>query len=287
MYNAFASKDEPGSKGSTRLHMDMADAVNIMLHAEQTPDGAPGSAAWDIFRAEDSPLIRQFLRKHFKGKFQNDPIHAQLFYLDALLRQQLFDEFGVKSYRMYQRPGEAVFIPAGCAHQVLNLADCVKVACDFVSPDNIERCERLTEEFRDQNQSMAWKEDVLQLRTMMWYAWLSCRKQLQQNKEKWGIGDEREETANAGEIAIADENGREKEDSNMEVDADASRSGTEETLSPPSEPSTVIENHEPQPRQDPEEGNYLDGQRDALAGHYTIESKANGNEADGKNSMES
>jgi hypothetical protein len=25
-------------------------------------------------------------------------------------------------------------IPAGAAHQVCNLADCIKVACDFVSP---------------------------------------------------------------------------------------------------------------------------------------------------------
>ena len=111
--------------------------------------------------------IRQFLKKHFKGQYQNDPIHAQSFYLDVELRKKLFEEYGVKSFRIYQRPGEAVFIPAGCAHQVLNLADCIKVACDFVSPENILRCEKLTEEFRDQNQSMVWKEDVLQLRTMM------------------------------------------------------------------------------------------------------------------------
>ena len=64
-----------------------------------------------------------------------------------------------------------------CFGQVCNLADCIKVACDFVSPENIERCEVLTREFREQNQSMAWKEDVLQLRTMMWFAWLSCVRQ--------------------------------------------------------------------------------------------------------------
>jgi hypothetical protein len=61
--------------------------------------------------------------------------------------------------------------------QVCNLADCVKVAVDFVSPENVSRCEKLTREFREQNQSMVWKEDVLQLRTMMWFAWLSCRLQ--------------------------------------------------------------------------------------------------------------
>ncbi|KAI0921387.1 hypothetical protein AcW2_006378 [Taiwanofungus camphoratus] len=177
MYNAMASFESQGSKGSTRLHMDMADAVNIMLYAALTPDGRPGCAAWDLFKAEDSPKLRKFLRRKFKGLFQHDPIHSQQFYLDASIRQELYKEHGVKSHRIYQRPGEAVFIPAGCAHQVCNLADCIKVASDFVSPENISRCEMLTREFREQNQSMAWKEDVLQLRTMMWFAWLSCRRQ--------------------------------------------------------------------------------------------------------------
>ncbi|KAF8075872.1 hypothetical protein FPV67DRAFT_1469586 [Lyophyllum atratum] len=212
MYNAMAATQTAGSKGSTRLHMDMADALNIMTYAAAAPDGTPGCAAWDIFRAEDSDKLRTFLTDHFlsvkankakeaasanidpsvpvagpakqvrQGQGQewagvNDPIHAQAIYLDEDLRTALFEKTGVMSYRFYQRPGEAVFIPAGCAHQVANLADCVKVAVDFVSPENVERCERLTQEFREQNQRKVWKEDVLQLRTMMWFAWLSCRQQ--------------------------------------------------------------------------------------------------------------
>ncbi|KAI0771994.1 Clavaminate synthase-like protein [Trametes elegans] len=177
MYNAMASFESQGSKGSTRLHMDMADAINIMTYASSTPDGRPGCAAWDIFRADDTAKLRKFLRKKFKGQYQHDPIHSQQFYLDSSLRQELYKDYGVVSHRIYQKPGEAVFIPAGCAHQVCNLADCIKVACDFVSPENIDRCEALTREFREQNQSMAWKEDVLQLRTMMWFAWLSCVRQ--------------------------------------------------------------------------------------------------------------
>ncbi|TFY69492.1 hypothetical protein EVJ58_g372 [Rhodofomes roseus] len=168
MYNAMASFEAHGSKGSTRLHMDMADAVNVMLYAARTPDGRPGCAAWDLFKAEDAIKLRKYMRKKFKGHFQHDPIHSQQFYLDSEHREELFKEYGVKSHRVYQQPGEAVFIPAGCAHQV---------ASDFVSPENIERCETLTREFREQNQSMAWKEDVLQLRTMMWFAWLSCTRQ--------------------------------------------------------------------------------------------------------------
>jgi len=157
MYIALASSQETGSKGSTRLHMDMADALNVMLYSSTCEDGSEGYAVWDLFKAEDSDKIRMFLRRRFgygtpppsfpsahhamgpnrqgagsgegaagKGTpvtkaavhVGHDPIHEQEFYLDVELRKALWEEYGVKSYRVYQRPGDGVFIPAGCAHQV-------------------------------------------------------------------------------------------------------------------------------------------------------------------------
>lgn len=134
----MASYLRSGSKGSTRLHMDMADALNIMTYAAPTPDGKPGSAAWDLFRAEDSDKIREFLRNKYKGTFQHDPIHSQQFYLDTTLRQELWQQFGVKSYRVYQKPGEAVFIPAGCAHQVRL---CIQVQNNYLADNLRAGCE--------------------------------------------------------------------------------------------------------------------------------------------------
>jgi hypothetical protein len=51
--------------------------------------------------------------------YTNDPIHTQQIYLDTELLGELYRKHGVKSWRYYQRAGEAVFIPAGCAHQVM------------------------------------------------------------------------------------------------------------------------------------------------------------------------
>src|SRR5262245_18593054 len=104
MYNAMASFEGSGGKGSTRLHMDMADAVNIMTYASNAPDGGPGCAAWDLFRAEDSDKLRKFLRKRFQGVFQHDPIHSQQVYLDSATRRELLKDYGIKSHRVYQRP---------------------------------------------------------------------------------------------------------------------------------------------------------------------------------------
>jgi lysine-specific demethylase 3 len=58
MYISLASSQEQGSKGSTRLHMDIADAFNVMVYATDCEDGTPGYAVWDLFRAEDSDKIR-------------------------------------------------------------------------------------------------------------------------------------------------------------------------------------------------------------------------------------
>lgn len=97
----------------------MADAVNVMLFASPRADGSLGFAAWNIFRAEDAGLIRTFLRRKHPGlAATDDPIHSQQYFLDSELRQELYDTLGVQSWRINQRPGQAVFIPAGCAHQV-------------------------------------------------------------------------------------------------------------------------------------------------------------------------
>jgi lysine-specific demethylase 3 len=68
--------------------------------------------------------------------------------------------------------------------QVSNLADSIKIATDYVSPENIDRCTKLTKEFREQNKSKVWKEDILQLKTMMWFAWQSCSRQEKRLREE-------------------------------------------------------------------------------------------------------
>lgn len=180
MYNAWAGQHTRGKKGTTRLHMDIADAVNVLLYASEERVAVDGHAAaqWDIFQAEDADAIREFLRDHCNASRDEDPIHSQKHFLDDDLLQRLYREKGVYSWRILQRAGQAVFIPASCAHQVCNLTDCIKVAVDFLSPQNIQRCFVLTEEFRGLSGAhrRSWKEDVLQLRAQLWYAWQACRR---------------------------------------------------------------------------------------------------------------
>ncbi|EIE19371.1 hypothetical protein COCSUDRAFT_58660 [Coccomyxa subellipsoidea C-169] len=70
------------------------------------------------------------------------------FFLTAKHRAMLKEEYGVESWHFEQHQDEAVFIPAGCPHQVRNLKSCIKVAIDFVSPESASQCLELTQERR-------------------------------------------------------------------------------------------------------------------------------------------
>ena len=144
-------------EGTTNLHLDISDAVNVMVYVgdnkniqngkvaseisqdildaidevcndEQTKQRVrennerPG-AIWHLFRADDADKIRELLTKVAKEQGQDvpddhDPIHDQSWYLDEDLLDRLFREFGVQGWPILQCMGDAVFIPAGAPHQV-------------------------------------------------------------------------------------------------------------------------------------------------------------------------
>ncbi|KAG6776771.1 hypothetical protein POTOM_016559 [Populus tomentosa] len=50
------------------------------------------------------------------------------------------------------------------------MQSCTKVALDFVSPENIKECLRLTEEFRQLPMNHRAREDKLEIKKMIIYA---------------------------------------------------------------------------------------------------------------------
>ncbi|PKA67037.1 Ribonuclease E/G-like protein, chloroplastic [Apostasia shenzhenica] len=142
----------------------------VFVDGAANEENKEGGALWDIFRREDIPKLQEYLQKHFT-EFKHiynapvekvvHPIHDQSFYLSFDHKRKLKDEFGIEPWTFVQKLGDAVFIPAGCPHQV---------ALDFVSPENLQECIRLTEEFRLLPPDHRAKEDKLEVRKIALHA---------------------------------------------------------------------------------------------------------------------
>ncbi|KAF7422188.1 hypothetical protein PC9H_010343 [Pleurotus ostreatus] len=162
---AMASRQDRRQHGSTRLHMDISDAVNIMANID-------GEARWEIFTAEDTKLLGSFIKSRFKKLKKcraGDSVNAYHVYLTPDHLEVLRVNYKIVPFTFHQSFRDVVYIPAGCAHQVSNITPCVKVAMDFLSPQSLERCFEVDRMFRSCSQAT----DTLELYNLLIHSWMA------------------------------------------------------------------------------------------------------------------
>ncbi|KAK3005714.1 hypothetical protein RJ639_017302 [Escallonia herrerae] len=204
---------------STQEKANTVGAEHPLQSKNDCSAGVHGGAVWDIFRRQDVPKLTEYLQKHHK-EFRGinnvpitsvvHPIHDQTFYLNEKHKKQLKEEYGIEPWTFEQYTGEAVFIPAGCPHQVRNRQSCIKVALDFVSPDNIQECIRLTEEFRLLPKFHKYKEDKLEVKKMALYAAsLAVDEATQLGIESSAFGSTNQDVTNLEQAVVTGGNSKE------------------------------------------------------------------------------
>ena len=77
-----------------------------------------------------------------------DVVHDQENFLTEQDFAKLRDDHHVETFTIEQGPGDAVFIPAGCLHQVSNDLANTKAAMDYVSPGHVAAMVDVAGQFR-------------------------------------------------------------------------------------------------------------------------------------------
>ncbi|XP_076835102.1 putative JmjC domain-containing histone demethylation protein 2C [Brachyhypopomus gauderio] len=148
------------------------------------PAEVPG-ALWHIFLSKDLQKIQDFLQtvsaEHTEVDTEGDgeaeaemdseadPLREGSWYLSPELRRRLLEEQGVESRTLLQFHGDAVIIPAGAVHQVMNLHSCIQVNVDFVSPEHAHNSYYLTQELRPLKDQVNY-EDKLQVKNIFYHS---------------------------------------------------------------------------------------------------------------------
>jgi lysine-specific demethylase 3 len=124
MYIAYRSVEDDYHHGSTKLHIDMTDAINIMVWSSDCQEPRDRYALWRIFPRTSSSLVCEFLRNRAVHAFDGHPIHSQSAYFTDSMLRELEAQHGVRPFTIRQYTGDAIFIPAGCPHQVCHSFRC-------------------------------------------------------------------------------------------------------------------------------------------------------------------
>lgn len=147
--------DDATNEWFTKIHQDMSDAANITLHVDAF---SAAGAEWTVWGAGDRARLSAHLKRlHPTLAADEDPIMMRSSVATVSdLADMAAPRHGADRlvpWRITQGPGDVVFVPGGCPHQVRNLRGCFKIAVDFVSPEGLAQTRVAADErrtFRDE-----------------------------------------------------------------------------------------------------------------------------------------
>ncbi|KAF3565612.1 hypothetical protein DY000_02010786 [Brassica cretica] len=135
----------------------------------------PSTPLWD---EEDRPPQEQKLeampvRVQRLCMVVDHPIIDQTMFLSESQKKQLKKDYDIEPWTFQQHLGEAVFIPAGCPSSPS------EEQTGFLSPQSVEECIRLTQEYKRLPKDHKFSKDKLEIQKIVLHAASSAIKEAQ------------------------------------------------------------------------------------------------------------
>ncbi|KAJ2660658.1 Lysine-specific demethylase 3B [Coemansia sp. RSA 1200] len=160
---------KPRSRSRIAKNHAEKDEQQNFAHLEQQR-----AAEWDIFPPSALDLLRNFLGERSEDyELKESAIHNQDIYLDADQRRELFRRGGddSRSCRVYQCPGDAVFVPSGSMYQRRVFRNTVSLQSGFVSPERMVSTRQLSSEISGLR-GHSRRNDALPVMDILWWTWM-------------------------------------------------------------------------------------------------------------------
>ncbi|KAJ1722625.1 Lysine-specific demethylase 3B [Coemansia erecta] len=138
-------------------------------HIETSAIDDDVAVQWTIF----PPGAGEYIRDFNNADDSHDPIHDRNVFMDAKACSRMYESYDdeVRSYSVYQRPGDAVFIPAGSIYQRRTFRNTIAIQSRSLSPEHAAVARRVSDELsaiKYRNR----RSDTLPVMDILWWVWM-------------------------------------------------------------------------------------------------------------------
>ncbi|KAJ1882622.1 hypothetical protein LPJ57_000789 [Coemansia sp. RSA 486] len=136
---------------------------------ESADEQDEAAVRWDIFPFDARETIGEF----DGGDADSNAVYEQRLFLDTDDLRDMYEAYGddARCFRVYQRVGDAVFIPAGCAYQRSTLRNTVAVQSRFLSPEHANIAHEMSGVFSKKKYAYR-RKDILPVMDILWWIWM-------------------------------------------------------------------------------------------------------------------
>ncbi|KAJ2835491.1 hypothetical protein FBU31_001613, partial [Coemansia sp. 'formosensis'] len=163
------------AKAATRGRPAASAKLN-KTYTEDVDEPVQHPTEWDIYPANALDILCEYFgvdEQEANGSNKRNVIYRQSKFMDNSGCSELFEMYGydARCCRVYQQPGDAVFVPLGCMFQRRTFANTISVQSRFMSPEHIADTRQVSGRLNT-TKHLKRKEYSLPVMDILWWTWM-------------------------------------------------------------------------------------------------------------------